>query len=263
MMQASDHSLQNIGVLVTRPRHQAHNLCVAIPRCGGHVILFPTIEIISTVDQKKLNEIKKTLPAIDFAIFVSANAVRNAEKCFKQFSTATKIAAIGLGTKAALEKCDMHVDIYPEREFNSEGLLAHAALNNIDGKYVMLFRGEKGRTVLANTLKTRGAKLIETIVYRRVKPMIDASLSLLAWQQGMVNIIVSTSLEGLHNLFDLLGSEGKSWLQETPLLVISPPMLESAKALGYKMEPIIADNASDKAILAALREWKKNQFIDF
>ena len=41
----SDISLAGVGVLVTRPSHQAAELSAAIEAAGGHTILFPAIEI--------------------------------------------------------------------------------------------------------------------------------------------------------------------------------------------------------------------------
>ena len=60
----------------------------------------------------------------------------------------------------------------------------------------------------------------------------------------------------LNNLVTLLGKNAYPRLKHTPLLVISTRMQKQAKVLGFQ-QIILADGASDSAILAALCRWKR------
>ena len=46
----SEDSLAGVGVLVTRPRHQADELAAAIEAEGGQPVLFPALEILARPD---------------------------------------------------------------------------------------------------------------------------------------------------------------------------------------------------------------------
>ena len=53
--------LENVGVVVTRPVHQAGNLAELITRAGGRAILFPTLEIFDAQDMGPLIGVIDTL----------------------------------------------------------------------------------------------------------------------------------------------------------------------------------------------------------
>ncbi|MEA3242729.1 MAG: uroporphyrinogen-III synthase, partial [Pseudomonadota bacterium] len=53
-MQPSAAPLQGVGVLVTRPAHQADSLCELIRQQGGTAIRFPVLEIRPPADPQNL-----------------------------------------------------------------------------------------------------------------------------------------------------------------------------------------------------------------
>ena len=71
------------------------------------------------------------------------------------------------------------------------------------------------------------------------------------WARGEIDIVSLTSVDGLHNLFDMLGPAGQPWLARTPVIVVSTRMAEVCRELGFKTEPLVAAQASDEAILEA------------
>ena len=197
----SEHALDGVGVLVTRPRQQADELVEAIEARGGKAILFPLIDIQARnpaevqADIDSLND-----PAI--TVFVSRNAVEHG------LSYASgQVAAIGPTTAEAIRQRGSHVDICPASGFDSEHLLMESAFDDVRGKTIRIIRGNDGREHLANALSQRGANVEYLSTYERRRPRYTAAeLSSLQqrWQAGDVSVVVVMSVQSLENLAALL-----------------------------------------------------------
>jgi uroporphyrinogen-III synthase len=255
-------ALANLGVLVTRPAHQVQHLCELIEAAGGHALCFPVLEILDPHDPTPFLSIIDRLDAFDIAIFISANAVTKAMNGIlarralpPHLPPHLKLATVGKGSARELERLGFHVDICPPKKFNSEALLELPELQEVAGKRIVIFRGEGGRELLADTLKARGAHVEYAEVYRRVQPDTDITELMRHWARGEIDLVVVTSNEGLRNLFDMVGKLGQQWLRNTPLIVISERTAELAKDLGFKHTPIIAEEASDEAVVSAIHQW--------
>ncbi len=215
--------------------------------------MFPTLEIAEPPNPELL--IPQLKNPIDIAVFTSANAVDKAIPYIQDIQKLKtwKIAAIGAATARALTSCQLPVDACPS-EFNSEGLLALPLFepNAIKNKTIMIFKGAGGRELLKNTLEQRGAHVIEAIVYQRRIP----ALELPDWQADAIQIIISTSHESLQNLVTLTGT----LLKQVPLIVISKRMAAFAEQPEFKQRfkqpSIVAENASDSALLTAFIDWR-------
>lgn len=248
-------ALSACSILVTRPQEQAESLCQMIEAVGGHAIRFPVIAIMPAKDVAGIQQLIQRLADFDLAIFISANAVRFAMQQFPlQRPPDLKFAAIGKATASALAEYGVSVEISPDAAFNSESLLSMAPMQDLAGKKIILFKGEGGRQLLADTLIKRGAIVSEANVYRRTIPDVDSEPLIHAWSNGEVNVVTVTSQEGLYNLDTMLGSKGQSLLQQTPMVVISERMLEVTSELGIHSPVIVAKHASDEAIVAAIIE---------
>jgi hypothetical protein len=57
----------------------------------------------------------------------------------------------------------------------------------------------------------------------------------------------------------MLGKAGAPLLSGTQLLVASERMLVLAEEVGFQYPPIVADNATDKAVVDALLAWRRAQ----
>ncbi|WP_455234948.1 uroporphyrinogen-III synthase [Thiogranum longum] len=252
--------LEGVGVLVTRPAHQAETLCELIEQQGGKALRFPVLDIVDPIDTRPLMDIINRLERYDCAVFISANAVNRALTRIlarREWPSTVKIAVIGKRSAAELEHFGLRADLCPRQEFNSEALLRLEQMHNVSGKRFVIFRGDGGREYLADTLRERGAIVDYVEAYRRVRPEPVMGDLLMRWRAGEVNIVVVNSNESLHNLFDMLGDDGRPLLVETPLLVVSERMIPLAQQLGLREPPQIAENATDQAVLKALLAWKQ------
>ena len=247
-------SLDGLGVLVTRPEHQADALCQRIERHGGVAIRCPALVIREPHDWAPALAIFDRLAGYDLAIFTSANAVDRAMPLIRErggFPLRLEIAAIGKATAQALQRQGMTPGLQPKAGFTSEALLALPRFQRVAGQTLVIVRGEGGRELLAQTLTARGARIVRAEVYRRERPTLDAAALLERWARGEIGAVAVTSAESLLNLFDMLGIDGQDYLCETPLIVVSARIQQTAAELGCSRLQLARD-ASDDAILAAL-----------
>lgn len=255
----TDSPLKGMGVVVTRPAHQAQHLAHLIERAGGEAILFPVLEILDPDDLRPISALIKRLDEFDVAIFISPNAVNkalNLIRAQRQLPPQLMIAAIGKGSKKALEHCGIRQVIAPEKQFDSEGLLALPRFQDMRGKRVVIFRGEGGREMLGDTLTARGANLEYAECYRRSKPSIDTTPLLNRWARGDVHAVTVTSGESLDNLFDLLGTLGQQWLKKTPLFVPHERIAQVAREMGLTRITVTAPG--DEGLITSLSEWARH-----
>lgn len=238
------------GVLVTRPSAQAAGLCRLIENAGGRAIAFPTILIAPPAEPERA---RRALAADwDLMIFVSRNAVERAIPLLPghRLPDKTPLAAVGQGTARALEAAGRSPDLVPAGRFDSESLLALPELADMQGRRLLIVRGQGGRGLLGDTLTKRGAELQYAEVYRRTLPEVDPAPLLERWQ-GDIQLATATSQEILDNLITLLGEAGRDRLLATPLVVVSERTRQSALRQG-SIHVELAERADDQALLAAL-----------
>lgn len=253
--------LAGCHVLVTRPAQQAHELRALIEGAGGRAHLLPVIEIAPPRDPQILGRLLAQLDHFDIAVFVSSNAVHSACAALagRAWPARLRLAAVGRGSATALAEHGLHAHIRPPRDFSSEGLLALAELQRVAGLRVIIFRGEAGRELLADTLRARGAEVVYAEVYRRAFPPAGgAALQRIATTQDIDTIVVSSN-EGLHNLYELAGVALRRWLLERQLIVISERTAHLAVELGFRHPARVAAEASDAGLLAAILEWRRGE----
>ena len=252
--------LSGVTIVVIRPSHQAEKLCQSIEALGGSALRFPVIEIRPSADTDKLKAQLSHLPSFQLAIFISANAVFAAKQILEDhqpWPLGLKIAAVGQATAKALAANGQIASLISPEPYNSEALLGLPDLQSMHGQRVIIFRGNGGRELLADTLRERGAEVEYAECYQRAIPDIDSSELFKKWDEGNSMPIVVTSNEGLVNLQSMIGQTHQQALLTSPLIVVSQRAVALAKELGFTQKPFVAQNASNEAILTALEQWKK------
>lgn len=258
----SQAPLAGLGILVTRPAHQAAHLAQLIRLAGGNPILFPTLEIVDLPDLKPLHDLIDRLDTFDLAIFISPNAVNkalNLIRARRALPPRLKIAAIGKGSCKVLEQFGVKDVIAPKQRFDSEALLELPELKTVDGKYIVIFRGDGGRELLGDELAKRGAHIEYAECYRRQKPQTDSGKLLYLWARNELDAITVTSAEALHNLFDLAGKLGQQWLKKTPVFVPHERIAETAREMG--LERIFVTQAGDEGLVAGVVAWRESKVL--
>jgi len=252
-----ENDLQQLGVMVTRPAHQAEGLCGLIEQAGGRAIRLPLIDIAEPDDEAAARASLAGLADFDIVIFISANAVH---RCYlyigKDLPAGPQIATVGQGTARQLqEDFQQLADLLPAEGYNSEALLAIPAFQQLAGKRILILKGEGGRKLLADTLADRGANVSYANLYRRMLPT-EAEQQFAAIKQNeKVDVIVLTSGEGIANLLALAGETSRTWLCSMTWLVIHPRLMDVARQAGYGNDIIVSDGPGDEDIMQCLRQW--------
>ena len=239
--------LHDVKVLVTRPEQRAAGLCGMIERAGGVALHFAAIEIGAPANVTSREYAREHIGDFAVAIFISPTAVEETLDFLGTPPDGLRIAAIGSRTAAMLESHGLHIDIMPDGH-DSESLLQHPDLQQerLDGANIVIFRGEGGRDLLGDTLRSRGAAVFYADMYRRSPPV---SSDRLDHYLNQANIITVSSNEGLQNLYDL--ASDKNNLTRLPIVVPGKRAYTLAKTLGFS-KIHAAENATDGAFIQAL-----------
>lgn len=259
-----DAPLNGVRVLVTRPAHQASHLVSLIEQAGGIAIRFPTIEIVPPADPAPLLDVLERLTDFDLAIFISRNAVEQTFGWLRArrhaWPAGLPVACVGPASRQALARAGISEVIVPPSGFDSESLLALPAMQDVAHKRVVIFRGDGGRELLAETLKQRRAVVTYAECYRRVRPVADVAALVNAWRTDGIDVVSVTSTEGLHNLYDMLGETDRGWLLHTPVVTVSKAQAANCHRFGFSGDVLIATAASDEAILETIKTWRRSRF---
>ena len=257
-----NNALQGAHILVTRPSHQAENLCQLIEQQGGIAVRFPTLEVVG-MNPKPENPpdyptiATNPLPKLfnwHWLIFISANAVNFALKAnggkIAQLK-AMQIAAIGQATAKALQNVGLQANLLPKVGFDSDALLAMPEMQQVKGQSILIVRGQGGREELANVLRSRDANVDYWEVYQRIMPDVDNTEVLSLLEQNKLNVIVITSCEVLQNLLTMLGAGYTKHLTTVSLVVVSDRIKRFAAEMGFT-RIAVTEYPSDSAIIDAV-----------
>jgi uroporphyrinogen-III synthase len=232
----SGRDLEGLGVVVTRPLEPARALARSLEARGARVFLFPALPIEDLPPTPELAAALDALPQAAMAIFVSAHAVEKglaAVRSRGSWPDRVEVAAIGDATAQALRNSGFARVISPPSRHDSEGLLELPRLQAVRGENIIVFRGERGREHLKETLEARGAKVRDAQCYRRVKPCADPAPLLAAFDRGEVHAVSALSGETLENFVEMIGTEGERRLKAAALVVPHPAVASPRAASRF------------------------------
>lgn len=250
--------LTGIGVLVTRPEHQANHLCELIEAEGGAAVRFPALAIRPRPDRAAVRAAVGPIDRYDLVVFVSANAVRFGADIMENRRDAP-VAAIGQATAAALNAAGLRVSLLPAEGADSESLLALPQLAHMTGQRVLIVRGTGGRNLLQEAMSARGALVQYAEVYTREparpSPQLQTEVERL-WRQGGISAYTATSVELLDALVGIVTSRCRELMDSTALVTGSERVAAAAGRLGLGSPILLADSPEDAALIAALVRWR-------
>jgi len=242
--------------VVTRPAGQAAHFATALTEAGAIPVLYPVLEISDIEDTGPVLDVAIRLDSFDLAVFVSPNAIEKALALIlprRSWPAGLRVAALGKSSERELARNGIRDVISPPLRFDSEALLELPELIDVRGKRVIIFRGDGGREVLGDTLKSRGASIEYVSCYRRTRPQLDPAPLLKLWEVGQLDAVTLTSSEGLRNFHDMIGRLGQAWLKKTPAFVPHVRIAEQAQALGLSI--VVATEPGDDGLMAGLVQY--------
>ena len=246
-------SLSSLHVLVTRPKQLADELNDAIKNRGGKTTLFPTLEIAEPQDRSSLLKAIEIIDSFDFALFISPSAVFKTAEYINLSELPLQIISLGSATTKALEGKGCTVSIRPDGH-DSEALLRLPQLQDsqIKNKRLIIFKGECGRNLIADTLTKRAATIVNANMYRRCMPQDYAVLT--SDELQSIDVILISSGECLNNLVNMV--DNKQALYKKTTLVPGMRCKNAAINLGFK-SVIETQNATNAAFIDTLQSLAK------
>ena len=259
-------------VVITRPAGQSSELAARLAAAGIVTLDFPLIDIAPVADEAPLRAALASLERYALVVFVSPNAIDHAfAKSGAIWPHALPIGVVGPGSVQALVRHGVAAPAYnvispasgaddDNGRFDSEGLFAaiDAALGaaNLEGKRVLIVRGDGGREWLAKRLREAGAEVETVAAYRRLvpEPSIGAWARVHELLAGAPHAWLLTSSEGVRNLHELaqehLTADELAQLKHAALVTPHPRIAQTARALGF--DSITVSGAGDERIARAL-----------
>jgi uroporphyrinogen-III synthase len=255
-----DAELAGRTIAITRPVEQARPLADLIRQHGGTPLLLPLIAIMPLENYSQFDACLNQLDSADWAIFISSNAVQQAMPRMLRHAPAPppglRFAAIGASTAAELRKFGIRQVLTPQHRYDSEHLLALPEMQAVAGLHILIFRGQGGRELLAQTLSARGAEVVFAECYRRVNPQRNAGDLARLWQNKKLHALVVTSSEALRNLLEIAGDA--AWLREALLCVNHERIAELAQQHGLRVA--LAEAPGDEGMLQCLIQHVQGQY---
>jgi uroporphyrinogen III methyltransferase/synthase len=259
-------------VVITRPAGQSNELIARLAAAGIATLDFPLIDIAPVTDEAPLRAALASLERYALVVFVSPNAVDHAfARSDAIWPHALPIGVVGPGSVQALARHGVAAPAYKvisppsgadedTARFDSEGLFAaiDSALDatSLEGKRVLIVRGDGGREWLADRLREAGAEVDTVAAYRRLvpEPSIGGWARVHELLAGVPHVWLLTSSEGVRNLHELaqdhLTADEIAQLKRAALVTPHPRIAQTARALGF--DSITVSGAGDERIARAL-----------
>ncbi|HLZ97684.1 MAG TPA: uroporphyrinogen-III synthase [Steroidobacteraceae bacterium] len=252
--------LQGVGVLVTRPEHQATPLCRLLESAGARVRRLPIIDVRPASDPSDVRRKVGAIDSFDLVVFTSANAVRFGSALLDPRRDVT-LAAIGPATARVLGEAGWRAAVTPAGGFDSESLLSHPLLANPAGRRVLLVKGMGGRNLLETQLALRGAQVVVADVYKRERAThCDATLEALRdeFAAGNIQVVTATSVEIVAGLIDIATAALRRDFDRVHWLVPGDRVAAALRERGVAGPILKAGTAADQDLLAAVVRWRSS-----
>lgn len=233
-----ERPLSGVTVMVTRPRLQAAAMAKDLERLGAGVVLFPTIRIEDPEDAGPLREAVARADSFDWIVFTSVNGVDRfwaelrAQGGDTRQLAGVSLCAIGPATAAAIELEGAQADVVPD-EYVAEGVVdALMAESDLAGTRILLPRAQVARSVIPDTLRARGAEVVEVPAYRTVPDGAEADHARAAIAAGQVDVVTFTSSSTVRSYAELIGPGTGGALVAS----IGPITSETAREVGMEVD---------------------------
>lgn len=231
-----------MSVLLFRPDKTLTTSVEAFRKEGVSIVGVPLmlIEPLSIDMSAKM----QASPPGSLCIFTSQNAVSSLGKSHLDWPAHLIYLAVGPSTARALKHLNVQCNV-PETH-DSEGLLLLPYLQQGRGRSAFLFKGQGGRTLLPDTLVSRGFELFVTDCYRRSPNPTPPEFS-----HADIRCIVATSGELVKEAFKHYNHD---WLRSLPWVVVSERTATIAEDYGITNYRI-SNGANDGALISCVHQF--------
>ncbi len=238
--------LANRSVWVLRPSGLEQGICREITQAGGKAVALPMLAITNIAVEDAL------FSDMDAIVFVSRNAVRAVATQAALFCV-KKVYAVGDGTAAELSGLACTKLVSAGARGGAETLLAHPdlAAAKVRGQDWLIVCGTKGRSILQDSLRERGAKIKLAQAYDSEPIAYSQEQMERLWAEPP-SAIAAYSAGELRQLHVATPPAKTTPLLATPIAVLSDRIAGQARELGFCGPIMVAGNTSDAGCIAAI-----------
>jgi len=248
-----------MAVLVTRPDERGQQLVDMLAKAGVVAIHLPLFNIEAGAEVNGLPNKFAQLKVGDYVFAVSKSAVDFADKALKNtgfvWRDDLQYFTVGQGTAQHFAMITTLAVHYPTTQENSEGVLQLAAMQNLQGKTILILRGNGGRELLSEQAQQRGANVEIVECYRRESIVYNSTEQTSLCKRSGVQTIVATSAEILTQLVDFVPQNEHNWLKSCQLITVSERISHLAQALGWQ-NVIVSPRADNQTLLQTLLQCR-------
>lgn len=248
-----------MAVLVTRPDERGQQLVDMLAKAGVVAIHLPLFNIEAGAELNGLPNKFAQLKVGDYVFAVSKSAVDFADKALKNtgfvWRDDLQYFTVGQGTAQHFAMTTTLAVHYPTTQENSEGVLQLAAMQNLQGKTILILRGNGGRELLSEQAQQRGSNVEIVECYRRESIVYNSTEQTSLCKRAGVQTIVATSAEILTQLVDFVPQNEHNWLKSCQLITVSERISHLAQALGWQ-NVIVSPRADNQTLLQTLLQCR-------
>ena len=235
-------------IFVTRPSPEGEKLSELFNQANLPAQHLPFFKISQGRDilllQHQLNQL---LPQ-DIVIVVSPQVTHAINQYFTNLTLPKNISYFAIGKKSAqLFKQFTEIEVnYPDRE-DSEGLLVLLQQQSVKQRNILILCGNSGRPLLAQTLRSRQAKVKLIECYSRTPIIYQPDI---LSEHISQQLIIITSIEHLNQLEFYSSDEHK---KQSRLLVTSQRIFTKAKELTWQ-NVLLVNSADNQTVFNAVKQ---------
>ncbi len=248
--QQSPKPLQGWRVLVPRGGPWGDGVAANLRHQGAIPVVAPLINFAPTNDQATLDQALADLEAgaFDWLTVTSATTVDVLFAHRASIPGATKVAAVGETTAAALQAVGYRVDLVPERDNSAAGMAEQMIALEPEPRDILTLRSEIAKPVLTRLLAEAGHRVRSVVAYRTVGvPVTDRIAEDV--RSGRINAILVTS----GSVAEQVQLQFPDIPDTTVIAAIGPRTAKDARRAGLSVDVIAATQTVDALIDAVAR----------
>lgn len=246
-------ALDGWRVLVPRGGAWGDQVASSLRSRGAVPVIAPLINFASTDDPSALSDALSELEAgtFEWLVVTSATTVDVLSSHSTRVPPATKVAAVGETTAAALALAGYRVDFIPERDNSARGLVKEWPVGDAHGR-VLIPQSELAEPTLIAGLSQLGFEAHSVAAYRTIGvPVAEQIATDVA--SGRIGAILVTS----GSVARQVAAQMSPVPVATIVACIGPRTAFDARAAGLAVH-IIAENRSAESLIDALVEYAKD-----
>ncbi len=250
---SAERPLVGWRVLVPRGGPWGDTVAALLRVRGASPVVAPLINFAATDEQDKLEAalVKLANGYFDWITVTSATTVDVLRAHGAIVPPATKIAAVGETTAAALLAAGYRADITPSENNTSRGMLAEwqAATGGAEHLKILALRSAVAEPVLSVGLPRLGHEVVPVIAYRTVG--IPASPKVIDdVVNGRIQAVVLSSGSVAEQVFAQFGPLNEN----VTVLCIGPQTARDAERSGLRVD-VVATGSTVESVIDALAAW--------